>query len=410
MERLSCKPYLQESETIVQTGKINQDALFIPANVNAALTLTQAQIHAYNHQGFLTGLDVFDPMQVKEHRAQFDQLFTEFLDRGMNGYSINGFQTRSTFIYDLVTNPLILDYVQDVIGPDIVCWGSQFFCKLPGDQREVSWHQDATYWPFEPTQTVTVWLAIDDVTLKNSPLEVIPGTHRHGPLAIRDSQADEHNVLSHTLAHAVMTDPVPMLLDAGQISLHTDLTVHGSKANRSDKRRCGLAIRYASTHVRAHLSGWNNTSILCRGQDQDNYWAHTPRPAEASPFATNLDTLNQPLAWPSVSALMQHLRQQITDKPDRFKLGIKLQINFIDAASVYALKLTDQPDITEGQAEAPYATMKIASNDFLHLVAGHIAGDQLYYAGRMQLEGDINVFARLTELQDLMRHPSQQAY
>ena len=80
---------------------------------------------------------------------------------GGNSYSVNGYHERSRMIYDLVKNPLILEYVQDLLGPNVVAWGTHYFCKLPGDGKSVSWHQDASYWPLTPSKTVTVWLAID---------------------------------------------------------------------------------------------------------------------------------------------------------------------------------------------------------------------------------------------------------
>jgi len=53
-------------------------------------------------------------------------------------------------------------------GPDVIAWGSHFFCKQPHDPRKVAWHQDASYWPLTPARTVTVWLAIDDADIANA--------------------------------------------------------------------------------------------------------------------------------------------------------------------------------------------------------------------------------------------------
>ena len=68
----------------------------------------------------------------------------------------------------LARTPAILDMAEQLIGPDIVLWGCQVFCKPPGDGREVPWHQDGRYWPIRPMATVTAWVAIDDSTSETS--------------------------------------------------------------------------------------------------------------------------------------------------------------------------------------------------------------------------------------------------
>jgi hypothetical protein len=65
---------------------------------------------------------------------------------------------------DLCHHPEILDMVEQLIGPDIVLWGSQMFCKPAGRGLAVPWHQDGQYWPLDPLATVTVRIAFDDST------------------------------------------------------------------------------------------------------------------------------------------------------------------------------------------------------------------------------------------------------
>ena len=72
--------------------------------------------------------------------------------------------------------------------------------------------------------------------------------------------------------------PVPLAMQAGQISLHTDLLLHGSQPNASRRRRCGLTMRFVPPQVRAY-KGWNETgSVICRGADPRGHWVHHPRP------------------------------------------------------------------------------------------------------------------------------------
>ncbi|MCY3562155.1 MAG: phytanoyl-CoA dioxygenase family protein, partial [bacterium] len=155
--------------------------------------------------------------------------------------------------------------------------------------KRVAWHQDASYWPLSPSRVVTAWLAIDDVDVDNSAMQVIPRSHHHAQLAFRDSTAAENSVLVQTVDDPSNFGDAPVALEmrAGQISLHSDWILHGSEPNRSDRRRCGLAMRYLSADVRAYLD-WNTNSIWCRGTDAGGHWANHPRPpGETIPTAVN---------------------------------------------------------------------------------------------------------------------------
>jgi hypothetical protein len=257
-----------------------RDLNFYPATCETPVRLTRPQIDFFNENGYLKNIPTFDEAGARENREYFDGLLAKVAAEGKDSYSINGYHTRLAGIYDLVKNPLILEFVRDLLGPDFICWGTHYFCKLPGDPKIVAWHQDASYWPLTPSKTVTVWLAIDDADEENGCMRVIPGSHKLGHLTYRPSDPSEQNVLNQTVENAEQYgDPVAFEMKAGEISLHSDLLLHGSKPNLSDRRRCGLTMRYASVDVRSY-AGWNNSSILCMGHDPSGHWANHPRPAE----------------------------------------------------------------------------------------------------------------------------------
>jgi len=147
--------------------------------------------------------------------------------------------------FEVATSPDVLDLVEAVIGPDIVLWGCQVFCKPGGDGMEVPWHQDGHYWPIRPLATCTVWIAIDDSTTENGCMRVIPGSHRQGiyphAKAPRDRVVLDLEVEPGSFDESTARDVV---LEAGQMSIHDVYLIHGSRANRSPKRRAGVAIRY----------------------------------------------------------------------------------------------------------------------------------------------------------------------
>ena len=254
-----------------------QDLSFKPVHNAGPKHLTQSQIEAFNRNGFVRPLDVFPATEVARNRDYFDALLAQ---RPQNGaYAINCYQARCEGLWDICTAPRILDYVEDLIGPNIVCWASHFFCKLPHDPLLVPWHQDAPYWKLSPARTVTAWLAIDDADAENSAMRFIPGTHRLGKLEIRKSQ---NTVLDLETVNAdLLGEPTFDCLNAGQISLHADMLVHGSLPNRSPRRRCGLTIRYCPPEVGFSDEKWARSvePILCRGRDTSGRWQHHPRPA-----------------------------------------------------------------------------------------------------------------------------------
>ena len=245
--------------------------------------LTQEQIAFYNQNGYLKPFTAFDAEDADRQRAYFDDLVARVqAERAdFDSYAINGFHSSCRGIYDVVTNPLILDHVEDLIGPNIIAWGTHFFSKLPHDPKKVAWHQDASYWPLSPSKTVTVWLAIDDADIDNGAMQFVAGSHRGGQIAFEWSKPEEDNVLGQSVHDPGKygAEEVAIEMTAGQISLHSDLLLHGSEPNASDRRRCGLTMRYCATDVRA-LQGWHLKGVLLSGEDPEGHWANPPRPAQ----------------------------------------------------------------------------------------------------------------------------------
>lgn len=249
--------------------------------VNAApRTLTAAQIEGYNRDGFVQPLDIFSADEIVAVREVFDRILSDTLAAGGDSYSISTAHRRYGAAWDLLTNPKIVAAVKDLLGDNVVGWGSHFFCKMPGDGKVVSWHQDSSYWPLSESKTVTVWLAIDDADVENACMKFLPGTHLLGHLTYRLSEQDEANVLNQTVENIEKYgDPVYDELRAGQASMHSDLLLHGSEANQSQRRRCGLTLRYCSMEVRAGLD-WNLKGVWVSGEDPTGHWANQPRPTE----------------------------------------------------------------------------------------------------------------------------------
>jgi len=213
-----------------------------------------------------------------------------------------------TWADELVHQPKILDAVEDVIGPDILCWTSNFFIKEAQSSGFVSWHQDSTYWGLEPDHVITAWVALCEVTPESGYMQFIPGSHKVDQLPHVDT-FHKDNLLSRGQEIAVEVDrskAVGVPLRPGEVSLHHIKLVHGSDANRSNDRRIGMAIRYIPTYVRQ--TKVRDSAMLVRGTDKYHHFDPEPRPQadlDAAALAAHADAVAR-----QVKALYQGTEKQ----------------------------------------------------------------------------------------------------
>jgi hypothetical protein len=212
--------------------------------------LSDAEVEAYHRDGQLTPGHRLPADLVGRMRTHIEALIAgnpDIRPEQLAGAHIprnadTGVQGVDALL-ECTRHPVILDMVEQLIGPDLIMWGSQVFSKPTGDGMAIPWHQDGQYWPLRPLRNVTVWVAIDAATVENGCLRVIPGSHRRGLMA--HSRTDDPDlVLNQGLSGVDETRAFDVQLEPGQVSLHDVMTVHGSNANRSGQRRCGYAIRY----------------------------------------------------------------------------------------------------------------------------------------------------------------------
>ncbi len=262
-----------------QLAQLPRQMGFFPVTNASPKTLSPAQIQQYNENGYLMPFSGLDRDEAREIRAFFDGILAAYIELGKSSYSINTAHLRFARIYQLVQHPRILDAVSDLLGPNVVCWGSHFFCKMPHDGKRVPWHQDSTYWPLTPTKTVTVWLAIDDADPENANMKFIPRSHLHGLIDYDETQ-DANTVLDLAVRNpnSYGDAEVDVQLKAGQFSMHSDLLLHGSQANESDRRRCGLTIRYAAADVTTWYD-WHKKGFVVRGENINGHWANPEMPS-----------------------------------------------------------------------------------------------------------------------------------
>jgi len=238
------------------------------------LTLSPREIETYQTEGLVIPEYRLPPAKLAQLREGLEQLIKDNPNvRGEKLVSAHvidnpGEGVRGNQIFlDFARDPDILDLVDCAIGPDIILWGAHMFAKPAGDGKEVPWHQDGHYWPIRPLATCTVWVAIDDSTRENGAMWYIPGSHRSGLYQHRTDTSDalalNQVLLPGQVDEAKAKDDV---LEAGQFSMHDVYLVHGSPANRSAKRRAGLALRYmpATSHFDRSISALDSVANFAR--------------------------------------------------------------------------------------------------------------------------------------------------
>lgn len=240
-------------------------------------SLSAAQAATYAERGYLCPIEVLSEAEVAGARASLDA--TERMVGGrLDGRTNQKPNLLFPWIDRLIRHPKILDAVESVIGPDILCWGSQFFMKRAGDPAFVSWHQDGTYWGLSSADVVTAWVALTPSTPQSGCMRVVAGTHLSA-VPHTDTFA-ESNMLSRGQEIAVNVnedEASDIVLAPGQMSLHHVLIFHGSPPNRADHPRIGFAIRYVPTHVH-NLDGSQGSATLVRGRDTTGHWLHERAP------------------------------------------------------------------------------------------------------------------------------------
>jgi non-haem Fe2+, alpha-ketoglutarate-dependent halogenase len=239
--------------------------------------LSEEAVTAFRRDGYYSPVRV---MSATEARAFRDALEAHEAKAGqpLQGNWRHKTHLLFTWADQLVHHLRILDAVEDLIGPDILCWTTNFFIKEKSHPGFVSWHQDSTYWGLEPDDVVTAWVAFTDVTPENGYMQVIPGSHRVDQLPHLDT-FHKDNLLSRGQEISVEVDKanaVGLAMHAGEMSLHHIKLVHGSEPNRSAERRIGFAIRYIPTHVRQ--TKVRDAAMLVRGTDKYRHFDYEPRP------------------------------------------------------------------------------------------------------------------------------------
>lgn len=240
--------------------------------------LTQDQVDSYHRDGFLSPVDILSLEEASRIRAALEAAEARW-SQALAGAGRNNAHLVLGGLDEITHHPRILDAVEDLIGPDILVYGSVLFIKEPNDPGFVSWHQDATYMGIDPFLGVTAWLALSESNTTSGCMRMVPGTHTDEIRAHTDTFGEENILTRGQTIEDVDEDlAVDLPLEPGQLSFHHPRIIHGSRPNRGSDRRIGFAVQSYLQPV-SRQTVCRTHAQLARGTDTHGHFDPAPRPA-----------------------------------------------------------------------------------------------------------------------------------
>jgi non-heme Fe2+,alpha-ketoglutarate-dependent halogenase len=304
-----------------------------------AFSLSADELRSFHERGYFGPFDLYDPDEIK---ALWRRERIRLMDRSMAVYpdvdAVSGVTNIANydrhldneFLAEHVCRPGIVDRVSSILGPNVLCWRTEFFPKHPGDEG-TDWHQADTFanasgapqiiWPEHRDfgGTVTAWAAFTDADMETACLQFIPGTHRtmfydetkrmhYDPERVnREEKGGMRRGFFGYDYRQLQKDPdwkpdeskaVPMIMKAGQCILFWSTMMHASYPHlgKVKQMRMGFVARYVPTEVRIYsdtefveeyggkISLERYGAVLVAGQNQFDYNRIATHTTTGKPF------------------------------------------------------------------------------------------------------------------------------
>jgi hypothetical protein len=240
--------------------------------------LTKEQIEQYHDEGFISPIRVISENEALLIKNQLEQVEADFPDE-INAQSRNNLHLSFAFLDALAHNTIIVDAMEDLIGPDIALWASVMFIKEPSSKQYVSWHQDATYMGLDSIDFPTPWIALSPSNRDTGCMTMISGSH-HSEIQIHKDTFAENNILTRgqVIPEVDKSKAIDLILEPGEMSIHHGAIIHGSQPNNSDQRRIGFSLQsYVPPSIK-QVVGRNIWTHIRGRKRQDNDGIELDRP------------------------------------------------------------------------------------------------------------------------------------
>lgn len=239
--------------------------------------LTPDQTEAYWTDGYVNRLVALTPDEAAEQLAAFERIEAETVAAHGGEWKQRDYRPWEhadhpfrDWIDGLVRHPRVLDFVESILGPDILIRNADIFVKNPGIRRGINWHVDTAEKGPDADRLLTVWLGLTDSTDENGGLHYAAGSHRQ---LLPDAPKDKWNLtLSPTAVSALdRSREVINVMEAGMMSMHHFSLVHASGPNRTTRRRVGFVGRYMAPAIQASTAE-SGVATLLRGRDTHGHF------------------------------------------------------------------------------------------------------------------------------------------
>ena len=241
--------------------------------------LTKEQIEQYHDQGFISPIRVISEQEALFIKNELEQVEAEFPEE-INAENRNNLHLSFAFLDKLAHNKIIVDAIEDLIGPNISLWASVMFIKEPSSKHYVSWHQDATYMGLDSMNFPTPWIALSPSNKETGCMTMISGSHKLKIQEHEDTFA-ENNILTRgqVIQNVDESRAVDLILEPGEMSIHHGAVIHGSQPNKGSQRRIGFSLQSYMPNDVSQVVGRNIWTHV-RGQkreDKDGLMLDRPR-------------------------------------------------------------------------------------------------------------------------------------
>ncbi|HZO90679.1 MAG TPA: phytanoyl-CoA dioxygenase family protein [Chthonomonadaceae bacterium] len=236
----------------------------------------------YNRDGYVIVRNVVDAARVAEAKQHALDTLTRFPDETPEQVHARPLWFEDPFYHRFVNQPQLIDLAEAILGSDLALFATGYIIKPPAAQAQqmaILWHQDGSYWPLDPMEVCTIWVALTPSTPANGCMRVIPGT-QHMCLHEVQTRTDVRNLLNSGIDNSLVDESraVDMELQPGDVSIHHPNIIHGSNANTSrDQWRINLVIRVISAHTRVTNPDWKGVFHL-RGRRREDLNTYLPTP------------------------------------------------------------------------------------------------------------------------------------
>jgi hypothetical protein len=238
--------------------------------------LTEAQVAGFEHDGFVTPVRVMTSQRAAWYRERLERFEARWPEHRLK--LDQKAHMLCPWVDEMIREPLILDATEDLVGPDILCWGTSLRAKAADGRTFAGWHQDTAYADVRPI-VVIVALALSPARAADGGVRAIPGSHR-GPLLPHREAFGTESLLSREQyidAPIPEAEAVDLELDPGEAAFFSNAIVHSSRPNHGRDRRILFLLEMVPTH--AYQERPRESAVLVRGRDAYGNFDADPVPA-----------------------------------------------------------------------------------------------------------------------------------